>query len=50
MKQPTEPRRLRIVTIDGTAYFVDVRLRELRRVDNPHERRPLSDIDLADGE
>jgi hypothetical protein len=34
-------RALPRVVIDGVEYFVDTRLVELRRCDNPHERQPL---------
>lgn len=37
----TQPRRLPIVVINGRRYFVDVRLREYRAVDNPHDRIPM---------
>jgi len=30
------PRRLPIVCVDGVEYFVDIRLRQLRDVGNPH--------------
>lgn len=36
-----QPRRLPIVVINGRRYFVDVRLREYRAVDNPHDRIPM---------
>jgi hypothetical protein len=35
------PRMLPVVKIDGKLYFVDQRLRELRHVQNPHERLPI---------
>ena len=31
------PRRLPIVSIKGVPYFLDMPLRQLRRVDNPHD-------------
>jgi hypothetical protein len=30
-------RRLPIVELEGKKYFVDLRLRQLRNVDNPHD-------------
>lgn len=36
------PRRLPVVDLDGEAYFLDFRLSQLRRVDDPHEFRDLS--------
>jgi hypothetical protein len=30
-------RMLPVVRINGVAYFLDVRLRQLRAVDNPHD-------------
>lgn len=39
--QPQQARRLPIVVINGRRYFVDVRLREYRAVDNPHDRIPI---------
>lgn len=38
---PREPRQLPIVVINGRRYFMDVRLREYRAVDNPHDRIPM---------
>jgi hypothetical protein len=35
------PRRLPVVYIFGRAFYRDDRLRELRAVDNPHERIPF---------
>lgn len=35
------PRMLPVVYVEGTAYFIDVRLQELREVDNPHRRIPF---------
>ncbi len=32
------------VEIDGKVYFVDERLKELRNVLNPHDSRPLDDM------
>lgn len=37
----TKPRRLPTTTINGKEYFIDERLKELRAVDNPHQRLPL---------
>lgn len=39
--QPRQARTLPIVVINGRRYFVDVRLREYRAVDNPHDRIPM---------
>jgi hypothetical protein len=41
-KGATGPRMLPVVRIDGELYFVDHRLRELRNVQNPFERLPIS--------
>ena len=42
-------RQLPVVTIDRKRYFVDRRLLELRRVDNPHEAiRFRNEWDLED--
>lgn len=35
------PTRLDTVTIGGEEYFVDLRLKELRNINNPHDRQPL---------
>jgi ribosomal protein S27E len=35
------PRRLPILHVDGRAYFIDLRLQELRATDNPHVRIDL---------
>jgi hypothetical protein len=35
---PNSPRKLPVVTINGREYYVDERLRELRAVNNPHDR------------
>jgi hypothetical protein len=42
-KAPTGrmPRRLPVVIILGRAFYRDDRLRELRAVDNPHDRIPF---------
>ena len=37
-------RQLDMIDINGARYFVDERLRELRRVDNPHERLAFRDV------
>jgi hypothetical protein len=39
--KPQQARRLPIVVINGRRYFADVRLREYRAVDNPHDRIPM---------
>lgn len=39
--------RLPIVEVDGVAFFVDERLRELRNVNDPFERLPLSMFTLG---
>jgi len=31
------PRRLPIVTVEGKRYFLDMRLRQYRNVENPHD-------------
>lgn len=31
------PRRLPIVTVEGKSYFLDIRLRQYRNVENPHD-------------
>lgn len=31
------PRRLAIVTVKGKRYFLDMRLRQYRNVENPHD-------------
>ena len=33
----TMPRRLPIVTLEGKHYFFDIRLRQYRNVENPHD-------------
>jgi hypothetical protein len=39
------PRRLPTVTLrNGKTYFVDLRLREMRNINNPHDRIGLSSI------
>lgn len=40
--EPPHPRRLPRVSVGGKTYFVDSRLRELRNVDNPHDRVEFS--------
>lgn len=40
-------RALPRVVIDGVEYFVDERLREFRRCDNPHERITFDELLLA---
>lgn len=35
------PRPLPVVYVGGTAYFIDMRLQELREVDKPHRRIPF---------
>jgi hypothetical protein len=42
-----QPKQLPIEKIDGKQYYRDDRLREYRRVDNPHER--ISFAGLPDG-
>ena len=37
MPQIHLPRRLPIVAINGKRYFLDMRLRQYRNVENPHE-------------
>jgi hypothetical protein len=37
------PRRLPTVRIRGKRYFIDDRLRELRNIENPHDRFVLVD-------
>ncbi len=36
------------VTFKGLEWFVDVRLREIRQVLNPHERMTLEEIDMLE--
>jgi len=36
--------RLPTTTINGKEYFIDMRLREYRAVDNPHDSIPLGDF------
>jgi len=38
---PQSPRRLPIVKIGDTYYFVDARLNELRNVKNPNDREKM---------
>lgn len=40
-------QRLPIVTIKGKRYFVDVRLDELRNVDNPHDRESAEGMSVS---
>ena len=44
------PRRLPIVSINGNLYFLDMPLRQLRRVDNPHDYIDLDSDELADAD
>ena len=44
------PRRLPIVSIDGVRYFLDLPLRQLRRVDNPHDYIDLDSDEPADAD
>ena len=39
------PRKLPVVSLDGEAYFFDLRLSQLRKVDEPHKF-----VDLSPGE
>jgi hypothetical protein len=41
IKESETPRQLPIIHIDGTDYFVDERLNEIRNVKNPHDREKL---------
>jgi len=42
------PRRLPIVSVNGVLYFLDLPLRQLRRVDNPHDYIDLDSDEPAD--
>jgi len=46
--QPARPRRLPVVRISGVEYFLDMRLRQLRQVNNPHEYIDLDSDEPAD--
>lgn len=35
-RKPSPPGRLPVVRVNGVAYFIDMRLRQLRQVDDPH--------------
>lgn len=38
-------RELERIKIDDKEYYIDERLEELRNVNNPHDVRPLSDLE-----
>jgi len=42
------PRKLPVVDLDGEAYFLDLRLSQLRKVGAPHEFRDLSPDERKD--
>lgn len=44
------PRRLPVVRISGVEYFLDMRLKQLRRVDNPHDYIDLDSDEPADAD
>ena len=44
------PRRLPIVSINGVPYFLDMPLRQLRRVDNPHDYIDLDSDEPVDAD
>jgi hypothetical protein len=44
----TIPRKLPVVNLDGEAYFVDFKLSQLRKVDEPHKFIDLSPSERRD--
>lgn len=42
------PRKLPVIELDGEAYFLDLRLSQLRKVGEPHEFRDLSPSERKD--
>ena len=44
------PRRLPIVSINGVLYFLDMPLKQLRQVNNPHDYIDLDSDEPADAD
>ena len=51
--KPSKPGGLSIVRIGGVAYFLDIRLKQLRAVHSPHEfidlEEELAGVETGDG-
>lgn len=45
MENPT-PTQLPIVEYEGTRWYFDARLRQIRNVENPHDFQNLNDFEL----